>query len=170
MRAIIAQRHGFDPNSQDAFNEWDTIKSEQMVGKIWTAMDVFLGGVGIVTLALGAVGIINIMLVSVTERTREIGLRKALGATSRSILMQFFLEGLLLTGVSGLVGIGGAALLMFILQSAIGDTDIGFDPPRLVPWSAALAIISLSASGIVAGLYPASKAAALEPVEALRRE
>ncbi|WP_158750336.1 ABC transporter permease [Acidobacterium sp. S8] len=170
VRRIIAQRHGFDPNSQDAFNEWDTIKSEQMVGKIWTAMDVFLGGVGIVTLALGAVGIINIMLVSVTERTREIGLRKALGATSRSILMQFFLEGLLLTGVSGLVGIGGAALLMFILQSAIGDTDIGFDPPRLVPWSAALAIISLSASGIVAGLYPASKAAALEPVEALRRE
>ena len=71
-------------------------------GLIFTAMDVFLGGVGIVTLALGAVGIINIMLVTVTERTREIGLRKALGATNRSILMQFFLEGLLLTAISGL--------------------------------------------------------------------
>ncbi|HVW79135.1 MAG TPA: ABC transporter permease [Alloacidobacterium sp.] len=170
VHQIIAQRHGFDPNSKDAFNEWDTIKSELMVGKIWTAMDVFLGSVGVVTLALGAVGIINIMLVSVTERTREIGLRKALGATSRSILTQFFLEGLLLTGVSGLIGIGGAALLMFLLQSAIGNTQMGFDPPRLVPWSAALAIVSLSVSGIVAGLYPASKAAALEPVEALRRE
>jgi putative ABC transport system permease protein len=116
------------------------------------------------------VGIINIMLVSVSERTREIGLRKALGATSRSIMTQFFLEGLLLTGVSGLIGIGGAALLMFILQNALGNSMPGFDPPRLVPWSAALALISLSVSGIVAGLYPAGKAAALEPVEALRRE
>jgi putative ABC transport system permease protein len=170
VHEIIARRHGFDSNSKDAFMEWDTIKSEQMVGKIWTAMDVFLGGVGIVTLALGAVGIINIMLVSVTERTREIGLRKALGATSRSIMTQFFLEGLLLTGVSGLIGIGGAALLMTVLQSALGNSVQGFDPPRLVPWSAALAIVSLSVSGIIAGLYPAGKAAALEPVEALRRE
>jgi putative ABC transport system permease protein len=170
VHEIIARRHGFDPNAKDAFNEWDTIKSEKMVGKIWTAMDVFLGSVGIVTLALGAVGIINIMLVSVTERTREIGLRKALGATKRSILTQFFIEGLLLTGVSGAVGIGGAALLMYILQSAMGNNMQGFDPPRLVPWSAALAIVSLSVSGIVAGLYPASKAAELDPVEALRRE
>jgi putative ABC transport system permease protein len=170
VHEIIARRHGFDPNAKDAFNEWDTIKSEKMVGKIWTAMDVFLGGVGIVTLALGAVGIINIMLVSVTERTREIGLRKALGATKRSILTQFFIEGLLLTGVSGAIGIGGAALLMYILQSAMGNNMQGFDPPRLVPWSAALAIISLSVSGMIAGLYPASKAAELDPVEALRRE
>lgn len=170
VHEIIARRHGFDPESKDAFMEWDTIKSEQMVGKIWTAMDVFLGGVGIVTLGLGAVGIINIMLVSVSERTQEIGLRKALGATSRSIMTQFFLEGLLLTGVSGLIGIGGAALLMFVLQSTLGNSMPGFDPPRLVPWSAALAIVSLSVSGIIAGLYPAGKAAALEPVEALRRE
>jgi putative ABC transport system permease protein len=170
VHAIVAQRHGFDPSSRDAFNEWDTIKSEQMVGKIWTAMDVFLGGVGIVTLALGAVGIINIMLVSVTERTREIGLRKALGATKRSIMTQFFVEGLLLTGVSGLIGIGGATLFMFALNALMGSSVQGFDPPKLVPWSAALALISLSLSGVVAGLYPASKAAALEPVEALRRE
>jgi putative ABC transport system permease protein len=170
VHQIIARRHGFDPDASDAFNEWDTIKSEEMVGKIWTAMDVFLGGVGIVTLALGAVGIINIMLVSVTERTREIGLRKALGATKHSILTQFFLEGLLLTGISGLVGIGGATLFMYALSAVAGHSTQGFDPPRLVPWSAALAIVSLSVSGIVAGLYPASKAAALEPVEALRRE
>ena len=168
---IVADRHGFSASDLDAFNEWDTIKSEQMVGKIFTAMDVFLGGVGIVTLALGAVGIINIMLVSVTERTKEIGLRKAIGATNRSILTQFFMEGLLLTGVSGLIGIGGAALFMYLIQTAIGSHSIqGFDPPKLVPWSAALAMGSLCLSGIIAGLYPASKAAALEPVEALRRE
>jgi putative ABC transport system permease protein len=117
------------------------------------------------------VGIINIMLVSVSERTREIGLRKAIGATSRSILFQFFLEGLILTGFSGLLGIGGSALFMYLLNLAIGDGGVpGFDPPRLVPWSAALALGALSISGIVAGLYPAAKASALEPVEALRRE
>lgn len=170
VHEIVARRHGFDPEAPEAFNEWDTIHTEQLVGKIFTAMDVFLGGVGVVTLALGAVGIINIMLVSVSERTREIGLRKAIGATSRSILFQFFLEGLILTGVSGLLGIAGSALFMYVLRQAVGDGIQGFDPPRLVPWSAALAIVALSLSGIIAGLYPAGKAAALEPVEALRRE
>ncbi len=170
VHQIIARRHGFDPEAPEAFNEWDTIRTEQLIGKIFTAMDFFLGGVGMVTLALGAVGIINIMLVSVSERTREIGLRKAIGATSRSILFQFFLEGLILTGVSGLLGVAGSALFMYLLSSAIGEGIDGFDPPRLVPWSAALAIVSLSVSGIIAGLYPAGKAAALEPVEALRRE
>ncbi len=167
---IIARQHGFDPNVIEAFDEWDTIKEERIVGKIFDAMDVFLGGVGVVTLALGAVGIINIMLVSVTERTREIGLRKAIGATNKSILAQFFLEGIFLTGVSGLVGIVGAAVLMTLLQKTVGEGFQGFDPPRLVPWSAALALGSLALSGIVAGLYPARKAAMLEPVEALRRE
>jgi len=170
VHRVIAQRHGFDVNQKEAFEEWDTIKSQRTVGLIFTAMDVFLGGVGIVTLALGAVGIINIMLVTVTERTREIGLRKALGATNRSILMQFFFEGLLLTGLSGLIGIVGAGTLMFVLGKAIGNNQMGFDPPRLVPWSAAMAMGTLTLCGIVAGIYPASKAAALEPVEALRKE
>jgi putative ABC transport system permease protein len=133
-------------------------------------MDIFLGGVGIVTLALGAVGIINIMLVSVTERTREIGLLKALGATKRSILAQFFWEGLLLTAVSGIIGIVVSAGGMWALQQLLTGKVPGFDPPRLVPWSAALALVSLVLCGVVAGLYPASKAAALDPIEALRRE
>jgi putative ABC transport system permease protein len=123
-----------------------------------------------VTLGLGAVGIINIMLVSVSERTVEIGLRKALGATQKSIMAQFFWEGLLLTAVSGLIGIAFSAGLMGLLQSALTGKMPGWDPPRLVPWSAALAMGSLVLCGIAAGLYPASKAAKLDPVEAMRRE
>jgi putative ABC transport system permease protein len=170
VHRVIASRHGFDPSLKDAFDEWDTIEEEHMVSAIFNAMDIFLGGVGIVTLGLGAVGIINIMLVSVSERTREIGLLKALGATRRSILAQFFWEGLLLTAISGIIGVAVSAALMWALQQLLTGKIPGFDPPRLVPWSAALALGSLALSGIAAGLYPASKAAALDPIEALRRE
>ena len=170
VHQVIGQRHNFDPSMKDAFDEWDTIQQEKLVGTIFDAMDVFLGGVGVVTLGLGAVGIINIMLVSVSERTREIGVLKAIGATKGAILAQFFWEGLLLTGISGLLGIGLSAGLMGLLDHFFTGKVPGFDPPRLVPWSAALAIVSLALCGIAAGLYPASKAAALDPIEALRRE
>ena len=170
VHRVIGEHHGFDPSMADAFQEWDTIQEMKMIGAIFTAMDVFLGGVGIVTLGLGAVGIINIMLVSVTERTREIGLLKALGATKRSILSQFFWEGLLLTGLSGLIGIVLSGGFMSLLQYALTDKMPGWVPPRLVPWSAALAMGALVLSGVAAGLYPASKAAQMDPIEALRRE
>ncbi|MGD0628310.1 MAG: ABC transporter permease [Terracidiphilus sp.] len=170
VHRVIAQRHGFDPALTDAFTEFDTIEEQHLMGTIFTGMDIFLGGVGIVTLGLGAVGIINIMLVSVSERTHEIGLLKALGATKRSIMAQFFWEGLLLTGISGIIGVAGSGLLMWVLAQLLTGKMPGFDPPRLVPWSAALALGALALSGIAAGLYPASKAAALDPIEALRRE
>jgi putative ABC transport system permease protein len=168
VHKIIARNHGFDYRDPDAYDEWDTIRTVDSIGKIFDAMNMFLGSVGLVTLGLGAIGIINIMLVAVADRTREIGLRKALGATSRSIMLQFFAEGAFLTVTSGLVGMGCAAGFMALLGML--PQLPGFDTPRLVPSTAMLAIISLAFAGVVAGLYPARKAALLEPVEALRRE
>ncbi len=168
VHRIIGRRHGFDPKLEDAFEDWDTIENSQRVGKIFDAMDWFLGVVGLVTLGLGAIGIINIMLVSVTERTKEIGLRKALGATYRNILTQFFIEGAFLTAFSG--GIGLAISVAFVTLLAMLPSPEGFDTPRIVPASAVAAIASLAIAGIAAGLYPARKAALLPPVEALRQE
>jgi putative ABC transport system permease protein len=168
VHAIVARRHGFDSTLDDAFMDWDTIDGAIRVAKIFDAMDWFLGVVGVVTLGLGAIGVINIMLVSVTERTREIGLRKALGATHRNIMTQFFVEGAFLTALSG--GIGLAICTAFVTLLAQLPSPEGFDTPRIVPASAVVAIVSLSLAGIIAGLYPARKAALLAPVEALRQE
>ncbi len=168
VHEIVARRHGFDPKLADAFEDWDTIEDNKRVGKIFSAMDWFLGVVGVVTLGLGAIGIINIMLVSVTERTREIGLRKALGATHRAIMTQFFVEGAFLTALSG--GIGLAITTALVAGLAALPSPEGFDTPRIVPASAVIAIVSLAVAGIAAGLYPARQAALLPPVEALRQE
>ncbi len=168
VHKVIGRNHGFDYRNADAFDEWDTIRTADNVGKIFDAMNAFLGSVGLVTLALGAIGIINIMLVAVADRTREIGLRKAIGATNGSIMFQFFVEGAFLTLMSGGIGMAFAAGLMAALSSL--PSPPGFDPPKLVPSTAALAIGALAIAGVAAGLYPARRAAMLEPVEALRRE
>src|SRR2546429_4174935 len=122
-----------------------------MVGKVFDAMNMFLGTVGLVTLTLGAIGVINIMLVAVSERTREIGLRKALGATNRSILVQFFLEGILITLFSGLIGMGLAGALMALLGTQQGPA--GFFPPHLGAASALLGVCRLTLGGGVARRY-----------------
>jgi putative ABC transport system permease protein len=167
-RRVIGRNHHFDYHDENAFEGRDTIQQAQMINTIFDAMNGFLGTVGLVTLALGAIGVINIMLVAVTERTREIGLRKALGATNRNIMLHFFAEGTILTLVSGLIGMALAGGLMILFRNYNGPG--GFDPPRLVLKTAILAIASLTLAGVAAGLYPARKAARLEPVEALRQE
>lgn len=168
VHKVIAKNHGFAFDTPDAYDEWDSIRTADQVGKIFDAMNMFLGSVGLVTLSLGAIGIINIMLVAVADRTREIGLRKALGATNRSIMFQFFTEGAFLTVLSGGIGIGGAAGFMAALGTL--PAPPGWDPPKLVVSSAVLALCSLTVAGVIAGLYPARQAAALQPVDALRKE
>lgn len=168
VHKVIARNHGFPYNTPDAYDEWDSIRTADQVGKIFDAMNMFLGSVGLVTLSLGAIGIINIMLVAVADRTREIGLRKALGATNGSIMFQFFTEGAFLTLLSGGIGIGGAAGLMAALARL--PAPPGWDPPTLVLPSALLSLFALTVAGVAAGLYPARQAAALQPVDALRKE
>ena len=124
VHKVIARNHGFDPNNPDSFDEWDTVKTVDQVGKIFDAMNDFPRERGLVTLGLGAIGIINIMLVAVADRTREIGLRKALGATNASIMFQFFVEGAFLTLLSGITGIAAAAGVMAALVGSIAGRGI----------------------------------------------
>src|SRR5262249_14839767 len=104
IRGVLGRRHGFDADDKQALMIWDTALETLMFDRIIAHMKRFFTIVGIVTLSLGGIGVMNIMLVAVKERTREIGVRKALGATTRAIERQFFLEGFLLTAVSGTAG------------------------------------------------------------------
>src|SRR5207247_151846 len=149
VHQIIARLHGFNPKLDDVFEDWDTVENSQKVGKIFDAMDYFLGVVGLVTLVLGAIGIVNIMLVSVAERTKEIGLRKALGATHRNILTQFFVEGAFLTLLSG--GVGLAIMTGFVGVAGAVPTDEGFGTPPLVAFFAGFGVVLLALGGIWVG-------------------
>jgi putative ABC transport system permease protein len=168
VRRILARQHGFDPEDRDAISMWDTSLESLMFGRMVQAMKDFFTVVGIVTLALGGIGVMNIMLVAVRERTREIGVRKALGATTAQIQKQFFLEGFLLTLLSGAIGFAvalGLSALVNLLPM----------PPRfqgmVLTWQAGLgAIVTLVLIGVGTSTYPARRAALLPPVEALRFE
>ena len=104
---VLARNHRFDPDDPSAVFIWDTVENARLVDNIFTSMTAFLGAIAVVTLTLGGVGVMNIMLVSVTERTREIGLRKAVGATRGRILSDFLLEGVLLAVAQRTMRLGG---------------------------------------------------------------
>ncbi|MBV9307021.1 MAG: FtsX-like permease family protein, partial [Acidobacteriaceae bacterium] len=147
---------------------WDTVENAQQVDAIFESMTVFLAAIALVTLSLGGVGVMNIMLVTVSERTREIGLRKALGATRRRILLDFLAEGALLAAVSGSIGWA----IAFGLSSLLRLIKMPDMFPGL-PVTMTTTLLSFGALGLIAivsSLLPASRAAALTPVEALRDE
>src|SRR5262245_1280770 len=168
VRSVLARRHGFDPADREAISMWDTSLETLMFGRMIDRMKDFFTIVGLVTLGLGGIGVMNIMLVAVKERTREIGVRKALGATTRSIQQQFFLEGLFLTLVSG-----GAGMLIALGLCRL--VNLAPMPERfagmILSWQSALySLATLVAIGVITATYPARRAADLPPVEALRFE
>jgi len=164
MTALLRQRHQIAPGRDDDF----TVRSQQEIAEMATAtskvLTVLLGSIAGVSLVVGGIGIMNIMLVSVTERTREIGIRLAVGAHGMDILLQFLIEAITLSSLGGLIGIA-----LGIGTSHILATTQGW--PTLVSANAVLLSFLFSAAvGVFFGLYPARKAAALDPIDALRYE
>ena len=147
---------------------WDTSVNSLMFGRMVDTMRNFFTTVGFITLALGGIGVMNIMLIAVKERTREIGVRKALGATTSAVLRQFFMEGFFITILSGSMGLAVAlAICAAINLLPMPERFVGM---VLSPQAAALTVFSLVLIGIVTALYPARRAAEMPPVEALRYE
>jgi putative ABC transport system permease protein len=165
---VLGRNHQFEADDKGAVYIWDTVENAELVDQIFISMTAFLGAIAVITLTLGGVGVLNIMLVSVTERTREIGLRKAIGATRRRIMADFLAEGVILAVLSGLVGFLGAYGLASLVNM-LPQSDMFAGLPvksATAAWSfAALAVVAVASA-----LFPAWRASSLTPVEALRDE
>jgi putative ABC transport system permease protein len=164
----LGRVYKFDPADKEAAGVWDTIENARAFQKMTDGMKLFLGGVGITTLFLGGLGVMNVMLVSVRERTREIGVRKAVGATAGTILRQIFWESVIVAGVSGAIGF----TIAFGVCMAVNMIEMPpFFAGLLPTWSSALiAFFVLGLIAVTSALYPANRAASIDPIEALRHE
>jgi len=171
-REVLAERHKIAPTDEMAIGGWNAGKTFAKTAKVFSAVGIVLGVAGLCSLLAGAIGVSNIMLITVRERTKEIGVRKALGATPRSVVTMVVAEAIFLTTVAGYVGlVTGIALielLAWLIERAGDKVPLG--PPSVSVQFAAFATITLIVVGAIAGLIPALRAAAIQPIEALRDE
>ena len=164
----LALLHHFDPTDKEAANVWDTLQEAEAFEELTSGMKYFLGAVGITSLFLGGLGVMNVMLVAVRERTREIGIRKAIGAPAGTILKQFFTEALIVVFISGAIGfICSFGLCALVNLAPMPDYFAGLLPT----WQSGLfAFLLLGTVAVLSAMYPAKRAASIDPIEALRYE
>ncbi len=173
VKSILRFRHSIsnpkDDPKKDDFVVRSSAQANEILGSVSLGLTMFITTIAAISLLVGGIGIMNIMLVSVTERTREIGLRKALGATKRDILLQFLLEAIFLTVLGGIIGVLGGIFLAFII-AALAHTLLATYTFAISSTSIIIALLMAFMTGILFGLSPARKAANLSPMEALRYE
>jgi ABC-type antimicrobial peptide transport system permease subunit len=164
VTALLRKRHRLQPDADDDFEIHNMAEIRDSANQVTSTFKYLLGGIAAISLLVGGIGIMNIMLVTVTERTREIGIRKAIGATEGNILTQFLAESVIISGLGGVIGLGLGVGLAKVVPRFI-------PMPTLVDWYSAVLAITVAASiGIFFGFYPAWRAARLDPIEALRYE
>jgi len=170
IKEHLSKLIGFDPKDPDAIGVWDTLEFEKTFTTFFLAFNIFMGVIGSFTLLVGGVGVASIMMVVVEERTREIGIKLAVGARRRTILVQFFGESLVIMLLGGLVGFALSALVVRFVQTLPAEQLVIFvGVPRMSPLVIASAILILLAIGTVAGMIPARNAASTNPIQALRK-
>lgn len=165
LRSVIARRHSFDPADKQALNVLYTEELFALMDNMLRGVNFLILLIGIGTILAGAIGVSNIMMVTVNERTVEIGIRRAIGATPRDILSQIIMESISLTTVAGMLGIVFSVLVLAVLDMAMPDA--GF---QVTVWNALLVALMLTVLGVLAGLAPSSRAMQIKPVDAMRDE
>ncbi|MCA9186347.1 MAG: ABC transporter permease, partial [Planctomycetales bacterium] len=171
IEQLLMDRHRIAPGEEADFQVQNTTEIANVLGIITGTMTLLLSAIAGISLLVGGVGIMNIMLVSVTERTREIGIRMAVGAKGRDILLQFLVESVMLSSIGGLIGVSLGVGASIGITSAINSFSSGTDWPVVVSFpAAAIAMVFAAAVGVFFGFYPALRASRLDPIDALRYE